>query len=237
MIRFEEISTEELAKLTEEDIEDLIDLECAEENIRLLPVLPQMVDIDIDMPDVTVYEIPEIQLTNKDDAKKVLDLMNSITSQVTVEWKTSYDHRPIKKTTEILQYRESHRYSQELYSKIADKVTMRETAKKAYNEAKEEYDEIKKQRAGIVEKVMEGINQARLQDQRIANLKREFNRYMVLAENDRHIAWRFLEDSRPDEKEDLYKLKSIIAKEALVGSKHYVNDENTGAGAEPNSPR
>jgi hypothetical protein len=60
---------------------------------------------------------------------------------------------------------------------------------------------------------------------------------MVLAENDRHIAWRFLEDSRPDEKEDLHKLKSIIAKEALVGSKHYVNDENTGAGAEPNSPR
>jgi hypothetical protein len=237
MIRFEEISTEELAKLTEEDIEDLIDLECAEENIRLLPVLPQMVDIDIDMPDVTVYEIPEIQLTNEDDAKKVLDLMNSITSQVTVEWKTSYDHRPIKKTTEILQYRESHRYSQELYSKIADKVTMRETAKKAYNEAKEEYDEIKKQRAGIVEKVMEGINQARLQDQRIANLKREFNRYMVLAENDRHIAWRFLEDSRPNEKEDLCKLKSIIAKEALVGSKHYVNDENTDAGAEPNSPR
>ena len=235
MKRFKEISTEELVKLTQKQIDDLVDLECAEENIRLLPVLPQEADFDIDIPDITVYELPELQLTNKDDAKKVLDLMNTIKSQVTVEWRSSYDHRPVRKTTEILQYRESQRYSQELYSKIADKVTMRETAKENYNEAKKEYDEIEEQRKEIVQKVMAGINQAKLQDQRVENLKREFNRYMVLAENDRHIAWRFLEDARPKEKEDLFKLKGIIAKEAMFDSKNKNMGSSAGTGKSPNT--
>ena len=70
----------------------------------------------------------------------------------------------------------------------------------------------------IAREVQTKINDASSSKIRVNLLKKEYDRYVVLADGNRSVAWNFLVDSRPGEKDDLAKLKPIIAKEKILES-------------------
>ena len=215
MKRLESYNDAELAKFTEKDIADLVDFECAHEGIRLVPPKPVKPIDGLPEPDVTVYKISEIRLTDYTEAQQLINLANNCKSKVTVDWRSSYNRRYISGRQQDINYKERKYYSEKLYEDIATDIACLKERKEAYENLESEYKNILRDRDAIAKKVEKAIQESKRKDQRVARLKTEFHRYVQLAEGNQTIAWKFLMDARKDEHEYLLKLKPIIAMERM----------------------
>lgn len=216
MLRYNEISDEELIELSNNEIEELIDLECAHENIRLLPPEPENIEKKFVNPDVIVYEIPSIKLTSLEEAEKLVSMINQLETKSEIPWNSSYDHRQVKPDNETISFSSEKRYSPELYKQINQSIKIFQANKEEYDKKMEEYDKIKETRQIVIEKVIGAVTKARNKIEKIRNLRLEYDRYLKLAEGDRNIAWNFMIDARPNQQSELAELKMKIAIDVVL---------------------
>lgn len=216
MLRYNEISDEELIELSNNEIEELIDLECAHENIRLLPPEPENIEKKFVNPDVIVYEIPSIKLTSLEEAEKLVSMINQLETKSEIPWNSSYDHRQVKPDNETISFSSEKRYSPELYKQINQSIKIFQANKEEYDKKMEEYDKIKETRQIVIEKVIGAVTKARNKIEKIRNLRLEYDRYLKLTEGDRNIAWNFMIDARPNQQSELAELKMKIAIDVVL---------------------
>ena len=87
MLRFTEMTDAELLALTETELEELIDLECAYEGIPLLPPKPEEPIKPANLrPDTSVFHFDDIYITDPEEARRAEELLRSFTSIVKLEW-------------------------------------------------------------------------------------------------------------------------------------------------------
>jgi len=194
--RLEDYTDAELVNLTEEQVIDLIDLECGYEGVKLLPTLPDRPVKNNLAEDWEVWDVPSMTLADKKDAAEIIAFALG-KSHVT----TYYVPGPgYKKYGEIdpnyeLGITSKKMFSRDHYKTIDVQLQQYESTKQNYDKAKSEYDEISKARSEIIGTVNEAISDARSTAQRLSRLEQASLRYLTLAHGDKEIAKRFMLDA------------------------------------------
>jgi len=227
MKRFTEYTYDELVKLTQSEIETLVDLECAHEGIPLLPpevpVKPyKPKDVE---PDVTYYQFSHYPaFVTREDAWAASELLKQFDMPNT-EWcygrGKSYDlYKGVKKRPETdISAKEA--YTESHYAQVAEAKSRYEMDEAAYNEANTEYKDIEKKRAAVSQDVFKHIAEAKAHFAKIKRYCDEFRRYLKLAEGSRQIAWNFMKSAHPDEEEFIEsEVRVHLAVDAVVESAH-----------------
>jgi hypothetical protein len=184
----------EILSLTNEQIETLIDYECALGGVPLLPIKPVKPDDYKPKPDLTVYTVGEYTFKTAEEAGRVLEFLQAFTL-----YKTEYIHgsgltkRLIptndysKPKVEIVEV-----FSPEHWDKVKSDHVKYESENSKYEADMKEYNNACSGRSDIAEGVWEVVNNARNEQRNKERLTAEFNRYLGLADGNTTIAMRFL---------------------------------------------
>lgn len=214
MKRLEEHSKAELLELTPEQINTLIDLECAHAGIRLLPELPEKPDLEPPEPDVVIFNVEGATFVNLEDAQKVADLMSSLPRCRYYTW----DNEGVKDENNPIVVQREKAFSPGHASRTANQKEEIKRRQKIYDDAKREFDKINNERKDIRESVHEALNVAQSERDRIDAYKREYDKYLGLANGDSEIAMNFLLKARNEETEFIEQLKTEISIDRMVNS-------------------
>lgn len=213
MKRLEEYTNPELRELTEDKRQDLIDLECAVAGVRLLPILPDKPENLKPEKDLTLYQLSkQPYFIDKEEAEAVLALVN----QCKRGNYYSFNGEKWDPDESLVGLELQDAYSPELHSKISPAKTLYEETKSAYVKAKKEFDDISTERTEITTSVHNAIRDANDEQDTVDKYRREYTRYVALANGDVDIAMNFLTNAYPDEKEVILEMKQqIIAAKML----------------------
>jgi len=191
MKRYYEFNNEQLANLSAEEIQNLIDLECAMQGIQILPPKPKKPELVEFESDLRAYEVAGFFLKEHDEAVELLDILNSFD----LFTKDYGSNELIKITKEDYRYPKlevSEAYSPEYYSKIKAEKEHYEKIKEVYKSDTKIYEEAKAEIRKIEEEVLYKVDEAKQIIREVNNIKQLFNRYLKLADGDRAIAINFL---------------------------------------------
>jgi len=194
--RLEDYTDAELVNLTEEQVIDLIDLECGYEGVKLLPTLPDRPVKNNLAEDWEVWDVPAMTLGDKNDAAEIIAFALGKSHVI-----THYVPGPgYKRYGEIDPNHEigitpRKLFSRDHYKTIDVQLQQYESTKKNYDDAKKEYDEIAKARSSIIDSINNAISEARSTAQRLSRLEQASLRYLTLAHGDKEIAKRFMLDA------------------------------------------
>lgn len=216
MKAFDTLTVDELVALTRPQIELYVDLACAEQGIQLLPTeAPAPPTKDKIMPDLKLYTLGGLSFFDRKDAEKVRELLQK-TRLAKLEYirldgyTTDYNRKEAVDEYEIPTIGEGEAFSPSYAGKHKTAIQAYNTAKEEYDAAKRTYDEISSKRVGIAKDFSAKIGDARKTQARREVLQAEFRRYMVLAEDNEHIAGRFLITAHPDAAEHVPELQAFF---------------------------
>ena len=223
MKRLADLTKVELASLSDQEVNDLIDLECAHASIPLLPdapVAPTKAEL---LPDLAMYQIDDLSFLSHEDATKVAALVATM-DRVEPHYipGPGYEQyaKPISKGTypDIATKR--------IYSGTAalgqgSLLVQQAARKKEYAEAKEAYDELVEKRGDVVNGVHEAIREAQREYARRSFLMAQYRRYLKLADGNGEIALGFLCDAYEDvgDLDGMFAALAAIANEATEAKK------------------
>lgn len=204
------MSKEEILGLSAEQIETLIDYECALQGIPLLPDQPVPPTCSEIIPDSTVYAIDNFVFTSLVDASQVMQAIGAAALyRISYPGGGNYTDKvlqPVNPSNYYYPKIETHAvFSQEYWEKVKVSKQINEQANQTYESALEEYNSKLSRRQAVVDDITELVElthqEARQQDALIT----EFYRYLKLAEGNPSIALNFLisahvniEDDFPD---------------------------------------
>ena len=201
--RLDEYTNEELLELTEEQVETLIDLECAHEGVALLPVEAPIKPDDSKIgPDSVIYEIKNLEhFETMEDAQKVVEVASKL-PRVQKQYLSHASYKEKKGPVDSdIGINIVKVFSEQHYANVATENARIEASLKAYKEAKEEYDELFEKHGEISESVISRLNVARNEKNMLDTLKDEAGRYISLAQGEKEIAKNFMINARPNQKD------------------------------------
>jgi hypothetical protein len=200
MKRINELSHDEIIKLTNEEINNYIDIEIAEEGIKPCPSPknPSLEDVGL-VATETFYKLGELLFSNKEEAVKVasMDIFKS-----TYSWNISYDYRWAEKEVD-LKIEEINLYKKEDILRTTGLIKARDLKKKEYEESKTKYDKYLNATAKYKDCVWNIISEARSKEYSIQNAVDAFNKYKQIANNDESVALRFFDKAFSDEPNEI----------------------------------
>jgi len=189
MKQINDLSKAEVLALTDEQINTMIDLECACENVPLLPPEPVKPDVPKFEPDTTYYGIVGFYFKAAEDAAKILNAFDSVALL-----RMGYsDKFPIPPSDYEKPKIEPKKFmSPEMYDRVKGEKAAADSAMEKYTSDKKDYDEIVKQRVKQVDYVWDIVNEVRQEQYKKDSFKSQFKRYLTLADGNHAIAWKFL---------------------------------------------
>lgn len=192
--RYTDYTTKELANVTEEELQRLIEIECMKEGVSSFITPPKYINIpEVPEPDMVVYEVGNFRFSDEEEANKLVELLKTFKShcELDYEYGFGYEKRYVKPIKYSRNIEERLAYSKESYdaAKYAirerDKIKEKnETMKNKYNQEKEPYDEIK----GIV---MDAYQEALYEEEKYEIAKSVYLKYLSLSNNDVEVAENF----------------------------------------------
>ncbi len=191
MKHIQDMSDEEILKLNQEDINNLIQLRYAEEGVKLMqpPVEPTK---HVFEPDLKRYEVNDIYFLTFEDAAAFVAAMRK-GEETSYEWKVGSEYKYLK---ELNSYRTDIKevgvFSKEKYLQVKDQLTLDTQAQENYKQMKKEYEECLENSAWIREEVNGRVQEVWDRHNRLEDLRRQFTTYLKLAEGNTDIAINFL---------------------------------------------
>lgn len=209
------LNDEELAALTEEQVEFYKKLLYAENGVKILPQPKEPEDL-IEKPDLTIYSIDGLEgiyssnsylkFTNYEDAKRVLDLLMNCKSLGYQTYNSScgYDKMYFQSGSKgNLSINTTIVYSKEKYLEMQTQMSIFQNLKKQYEKDKKEYDINQSLAIKVTEEFMEKLNDAKNKIERRQLLCTKFyNDYLPIAENNYDVAMNFLKKAYEISKDD-----------------------------------
>lgn len=206
-IAFGELTEDQLAALSDVDVERYIDLACAEEGVRLLPEFNAVPPVQAsDGPDIVLHEVGGMFFRDVDDARQVARLA-SVCRRWAPEWiagrgysggTESHYYVPAESEVGVTDKKGYSKTFYEVRRAVMDQSTR---DLKHYEEQKREWDGILGKRNEVRSRLWQAIEAARGTVNRRSRLRGEFARYLELADCDITIARRFLLKAYPDAQE------------------------------------
>lgn len=212
MKRISEYTDEELMELSEEEIGNIIDLECAYEKVPLLPehpVAPPQIEIK---PDQIGHQVGDYIFLSKEDANAVLSVLQKF--DIYEKNYGSCNGEGLRKLNHSPSMKERPFYSEEYFSTIKEEKENYERVKGKYDSLLREYNSIHSDRKSVISTVRDTIQEARDTKGRILDFSKKYLRYMDLANGDKEVAYRFMTDAHP-EVEEIENFKTEVMKMVL----------------------
>lgn len=199
---FKTLTEQELVALSEDDVQRYIDYACAEEGVPLLPTLPPApVAVNYE-PDAKLYSLGHwLHFQHPEQAARVLE---AIKEAAPVE--TDYLQTPTGVTSTAIAARRSSAltivaedaFTAMRAAEIREALAGAKRAEDIYNKAKKAYDSAVRERDGIASDIRDTIAAAWEKHERRESLRRDYERYLSLADGNSEIAARFLANAHGD---------------------------------------
>lgn len=197
---FREYEPDELLALTTEEVERLVDLECAHRGVALIPASPAPPTEVQAGPDVTVYNAGGAMFKDEADALKVCDLLNSLPKLETYYLGTGYsysgpqgvrlgDRETAESPTQSTYWTEAH------HDKHRVSIAAYKEAKATYDKDRKAYESALTERTAVAEEIAAVRHTAQDELDTAALVRREFERYLDLADQSRDVALKFYLDA------------------------------------------
>lgn len=204
MKRYDDYTPAELLELDRDEIEKLVDLECAFRGVALLPESPEPPTEVKAGPDVTVYNAGGKMFREEADAQKVVDLINDLPYLETYYLSGGYSYsgpqgvKQSEKEHDMEAVRESRYWTPAHYDKHRAALAEYKEAKARYDTDRKDYERILGERSGVAEEIAAIRQKAQDERDTIADIEREFKRYVQIAAGDRDQALKFYLHARDD---------------------------------------
>jgi len=188
MKEFDKLTRDELAALTDDQIQRYIDLAMAEEGIR-----PVVFPTEVDTPKIslvasdTAYEVFGLYFRNKDDADLLagMDVLDD-----NYDYNVSYEHKWLAKhpggTVQTKKF-----YLQSEVRAISTELKDAKRLKEVYDKQKKEYDSFNSATSSLRSEIWGKVHEARDRVAEVAAAREAFDRYRELADGNADIAERF----------------------------------------------
>lgn len=205
MRRLDDYTNDELCQMSEQDVAHLVEVECAHAGAPLLPDHPGEAPAKSDdlAPTMTVHVVADHSFVTHEDATRVAELIGSIeTADVGYVSGPSYSKKVRRVRRQTPSISTDAVYSEEQANRIAANLEHYEDQKSEWSRRKSEYDEAVEKREGVRSRVRTAISEAKDAEQHLLDARARFDRYLGLADNDHHIAWRFFANAYASMAED-----------------------------------
>lgn len=194
---FQNLTDEQVYQLTAEQINFYVDLECAKEGILLLPdtqpVEPQLTK---PQPDALVYEVGNFYVTSAEEAATLLEALQKVKLvRLDYESSTGYDSKYIKRLDTEVEARPIKCYSPEVFADIRKSLAEYTLAKNTYTREYNEYRKIVEKRNSAAQWIWDRVEEIREKHVSQERMAKEYQRYLILANNDKTIALNFLKNA------------------------------------------
>jgi hypothetical protein len=198
MKRFEELTREELAALTNEQRQAYIDYACAEQGIPFLPPMPEDPKNRKPEKDATIFSLNIGYFLKQADAQAVMDFIQKNGFQlVDMHYLSgpSYETMYEKRTTDDISISTSRVYSPETANKYRSVIEQAEKDRKKYDEDLANYKHIYDQRRDVISEIDEKISQACDFLEKRRFYTETFNRYLEVAGGVHNVAMYFFKNA------------------------------------------
>ena len=203
MLRFTEMTDAELLALTETELEELIDLECAYEGIPPLPPKPEEPIKPANLrPDTSLFHFDDIYITDPEEARRAEELFRSFTSIVKLEWFAGASYARYIGAPTIAELKTMEVYTEKAYLAAKADLERFDEETKAFNEQNKLYREISNRREDLNDRIRQRRYDLEERAYRLERHQAEFARYLHLAGGDRAIAETFFRNAMPDAAEE-----------------------------------
>lgn len=200
MKRFTEYTDMELANMTSEELDKLIDIECMETGAPISVQIPVYLDVpEISEPTEKVYIINagDIIMTSYEEAEKVRDFIIGIKTRVESGYGSScgYDRKFVKPYDGYVYIKKDTYYSKEDFSKMEELLkTVREKESQNKERRKKYTDSLEKRRK-VEAFVMDAYYEACDYKNNVEEAKKIYEKYIELADGNTEIAEKFFSKS------------------------------------------
>lgn len=215
---FNMLEEAELIALTPEQIVYYIDLECAEAGIELLPPYKPPLPIKPPENDLNVYKVAGVLLVNMEEAIGLRDYLAGLTSIGADAYHYSQGYRHyFQPKTEPIAIDVVTMMSEQRAIAMKTEIAAHAQAQKDAEEGRAAYDKIFEQRDRVSDRVYAAIRTANFTENRRRELRRDFERYVELANGDAVMAARFLDKAKPSARELLPELFTTVGDQLQRG--------------------
>lgn len=196
MKRYTDYTKEELAKLNEGEIRQLIEIECMVNGASAYYEKPDLKPVEkLPEPDVEVFEVAGINFLDKDEAVCLLEFLRNAESVV----RTDYDYfdgynssyKYVMKDEDVATLSLSKHYSKEKYHSMKEAIARKTASEKHNREAMELYNEKTEQYRELETEVNNAVCEAISYESRYGYAKGMFERYVAMSDGNVEVAKNF----------------------------------------------
>lgn len=223
MREFKDYTDEEVLAFTDEQVKDIIDLECAIAGVKLIerPVMPEVEEIPRDK---TIWKLGGFTFDRKGDAEKIASLLQDMPMPLLdYNWNigSEYTYAKDEPSDACPTISEERVFSEGQYDKFKVELKHKKEVKASFDKRKEAYDQSQRERKDIAQPIWERINDLKNDRYRQEQMRLEFEKYLGLSEGNKTIAMNFLRRA--------HNISNELAEELVPG---YFKTE----GADPETP-
>lgn len=202
----QDMSTEEICALTEEQLDRRVKLECAEQGIPMMPEPPNIEAFDL-VRSVTAYQVSGFELYFKgpEAAKEVAALLER--HQATIyrrnyDWRTGYDVEWLERSESDIKIETKMFYDSAVVRDREQFLVKRKTVKEDFEKQKKEYEESREKYRKIADGVYTEYYAAKRLKDSIESAKKTYQEYVSLAGGDTDKARVFFDKAFKDKLSD-----------------------------------
>jgi hypothetical protein len=191
---FRTLNEEQLLALDYDQKQLIIDLECAQQGLPLLPENPgPKPEVAAVVPDSCVYEVAGVAVMTIEEANKILAFLDTFTLIHREYYGSNYC---IKSVTADSYYApkvtKTPTFTKEVLDSSKDMIKRNTQILAEWENHNTEYENAVTARKDVIEELEDLIENARNNFYKRESLRNKFQRYLTLAKDDRQIALNFL---------------------------------------------
>lgn len=203
MKKLDEMSHDEIAALTKDQVNDLVDLECAEQGITLTekPVKPDVLKVDSE-PDLPVYEVGGLHFTEPGPAAEIAALIKEhrgILVKSAYEYSCGYSNNYATDFEDKIEVSPSHILSWKKFQEIRGDLEVAASTKDDFDEELATWKGAHGKRAKVHKKILETVKKHTDAEGDYQRYHAVMARYVELSDGDKKIALKFFEEAHKDD--------------------------------------
>lgn len=195
MKKLEDYTNEELAVLTEDEIENLIDVECMRASVPLsITPRPFLKDVpEISQPTTEIYTVDNYYFKDKKEADELATFLSNTISRVTTDYSYTLgsQYKYYEQYETPVSVKKTLCYSKEEYDNVTSILKLRKEVEEYNRNVISDYDNLMSEREEVIDKVYEAINDARAEERKISDALNIYSKYVELSSGDEEIAKKF----------------------------------------------
>jgi len=199
-MRFDDLEDSDILRLTDAEIQEVIDFRCAQEGIKLPKELPPRPEdsIDKELERETLFQVKHgghdiILLADRADAEKVVKFLTGMTPIGTdYDYKLGYKYKYAQPIDGDFSIENKVLYKLEPLTRFSETLTLHKKKREEYDAVKSFNDKVASQKEKISDVVWNRVQAARAEAQRVAEYNATFEEYVKVAKGDREMAMTFM---------------------------------------------